>query len=94
MVSYAPLPSDAKVTPVTFPVRKRKLRGLLSELDRLESGKRELSGEWVIGRKLWKRLQAEWKAAKNTSESNISTPDTSKKDRVILYLHGGRSASS
>ncbi|KAL5535649.1 hypothetical protein ACEPAF_3743 [Sanghuangporus sanghuang] len=87
---YTPLPSDAMVTPVTFPVRKRNLRGILSELDRAEDGTRELSGEWVVGRKLWKQLQAEWKASKVSSGGKTSSPDAPKrKDRVILYLHGG-----
>ncbi|KAF8346984.1 Alpha/Beta hydrolase protein [Amanita rubescens] len=37
----APMPSDALVTP-------RQLRGLLAEFDALESGTRELSGEWIL----------------------------------------------
>lgn len=78
-----PLPSDALVTPVTFRVKKRHLRGLLSEFDALESGTRELSGEWIVGRRTWQRLQAEWKAAHPGS--------TKRKERVTLYIHGGPS---
>ncbi|KAF4573321.1 hypothetical protein EYR36_007832 [Pleurotus pulmonarius] len=83
-----PLPSDALVTPVTFRVRKRRLRGILSEIDSKEDGSRELSGEWVVGRRTWLRLQAEWKA----SHQKLGSKDKShkvKKERVILYIHGG-----
>lgn len=80
-----PLPSDALVTPVTFRVKKRHLRGILFELDSAETGLRELAGEWVVGRKTWQRLQAEWKA----SQQAKSSAPKSKKERVILYIHGG-----
>jgi acetyl esterase/lipase len=82
-----PLPSDALVTPVTFRVRKRKLRGILSEFDALEGGSRELSGEWVVGKKLWQRLQTEWKAAEKADTEVNNRPKS--KERVVLYLHGG-----
>lgn len=82
-----PLPSDALVTPVTFRVRKRNLRGILTEFDAREYGSRELSGEWVVGKKLWQKLQAEWKHGQE------STPpeDKKRKERVVLYMHGGGS---
>ena len=83
-----PLPSDALVTPVTFRVRKRHLRGLLAEFDVLETGKRELSGEWIVGRRTWQRLQAEWKAADPDSALGGRQK---RKERVILYIHGGMS---
>lgn len=89
-----PLPSDALVTPVTFRVRKRNLRGILADFDAKETGSRELSGEWVVGKKLWQRLQAEWKATRDTKERStpitMQKPTTKQKERVILYLHGGR----
>ena len=99
-----PLPSDALVTPVTFRVRKHNLRGILADLDAREDGKRELRGEWVVGRKTWQRLQTEWKAA---NKSNLTSPqlnsdfsswdtgnsspkvDSKRKERVVLYIHGG-----
>lgn len=37
-----PLPSDALVTPVTFRVTRRNLRGILVECDAAETGEREL----------------------------------------------------
>ena len=80
-----PLPADALVTPVTFRVRKRKLRGILTQYDAQEDGSRELSGEWVVGKKLWQRLQAEWKSRQKSDKQKKST----RKERVILYLHGG-----
>lgn len=81
-----PLPPDALVTPVTFRVRKRGLRGILAKFDELEDGTRELSGEWVVTKRLWQRLQAEWKHA----TIDASTPHRKHhNERIILYLHGG-----
>ncbi|KAI0778726.1 Alpha/Beta hydrolase protein [Trametes elegans] len=80
-----PVPSDALVTPVTFSVRRRRLRGILENFDAVEDGTRELCGEWVVGKKTWHRLQAEWRARK---EGKI-TGKPKRKERVILYLHGG-----
>lgn len=85
-----PLPSDALVTPVTFRVRKRQLRGILSEFDAAETGTRELSGEWVVGKKTWQRLQSEWRATQPQSPDDIPhNLDAKTKEQVILYLHGG-----
>jgi hypothetical protein len=85
-----PLPPDALVTPVTFRVRKRGLRGILAQFDELEDGKRELSGEWVVTKRLWHRLQAEWKASQTKSRADPSTPRKHHNERIILYLHGGQ----
>lgn len=82
----APVPSDAIVTPVTFRVHKRKLRGFLTESDTKEDGSRILSGEWIVGRSLWLRLQNEWRSAKR--DENGQRP-RQKPGRVILFLHGG-----
>jgi len=99
-----PLPSDALVSPVTFKVQRRNLRGILVEFDAKETGNRELSGEWVVGRKTWQRMQTDWKAANKSdpalNKSSAATPvsiDTplegptplKRKERVILYIHGG-----
>ena len=98
-----PLPSDALVSPVTFKVRKRNFRGILSEFDAKETGNRELSGEWVVGRKTWQRMQTDWKAANKSDPTlnkstatpvSINTPlegptPLKRKERVILYIHGG-----
>ena len=82
-----PIPSDALVTPVTFKVRRRKLRGILQEWDALEDGRRELTGEWVVGRRLWRKLQSEWQRNKAGKEK---PPDHHKNsERIILYVHGG-----
>ncbi|KAI0785317.1 Alpha/Beta hydrolase protein [Irpex lacteus] len=85
-----PVPSDALITPVTFNVRSRDLRGILTEFDKAENGKRELSGEWVVGRRTWERLQAEWQAARRAKLGLKTPPKPQKrKERVVLYLHGG-----
>jgi hypothetical protein len=83
-----PLPSNAMVTPLKFRVRKRGLRGLLAGHDALEDGRREITGEWVVGKHLWQRLQADWKAMK-TDRRRKDSPATKSIHRVILYLHGG-----
>ncbi|EMD42189.1 hypothetical protein CERSUDRAFT_147812 [Gelatoporia subvermispora B] len=85
---YVPLPSDALVTPVTFRVRKRNLRGILADFDAAEDGKRELSGEWIIGKRTYQRLQREWRAAK-LSGTHKQGQQSKKNERVVLYLHGG-----
>ncbi|KIP11685.1 hypothetical protein PHLGIDRAFT_437020 [Phlebiopsis gigantea 11061_1 CR5-6] len=90
-----PVPSDALVTPVTFQVRPRGLRGILADFDAAEDGSRELFGEWVVGKRTWRRIQAERRAAKReTSGSTSSSPHTNtihlkRRERVVLYLHGG-----
>lgn len=96
-----PVPSDALVTPVTFKVKKRNLRGILAELDGKEDGMRELSGEWVVGRKTWQRMQKEWNATKTSPPSSHKSSSASKagrtgtakcpkrKELVVLYIHGG-----
>jgi hypothetical protein len=81
-----PLPSDALATPVTFRVRKRNLRGILASFDAAETGVRELSGEWVVGKKTWQRLQSEWKFASANAPENMVLPT---KERIVLYIHGG-----
>ncbi|KAG1757850.1 Alpha/Beta hydrolase protein [Suillus lakei] len=96
-----PLPSDALVTPVTFRVRKRNLRGMLETCDAMENEKRELSGEWIIGKRLWQSLQSDYKSARKTGEG-ANFVDQTKLDydlrkgqsRVILYIHGGAYYSS
>jgi len=80
-----PLPSDAIVTPVTFRVHRRKLRGFLKDVDAKEDGSRILSGEWVVGKRLWQRLQNEWRRTKPDARGLRQK----KKERVVLFLHGG-----
>ncbi|KAF8078986.1 Alpha/Beta hydrolase protein [Lyophyllum atratum] len=86
-----PLPADALVTPVSFRVKKRNLPGILAEFDAAEDGMRELSGEWVVGKKTWHRLQVEWKTIQNQSSSDTQTINEglNTKEQVILYIHGG-----
>ncbi|RDB28837.1 Acetyl-hydrolase [Hypsizygus marmoreus] len=87
-----PLPSDALVTPVTFRVKRRQLRGILGEFDAAEDGTRELSGEWVVGKKTWQRLQSEWRNTRMQRAMNpnqVPNPNLKTKEQVILYIHGG-----
>ncbi|KDN52592.1 Pkinase-domain-containing protein [Tilletiaria anomala UBC 951] len=76
--SFLPMPKDGLITPVTFRVNKRGLKGFLAEADAAEDGTREITGEWVVGKHTWKRLQAEWRSKQEKG-----------RERVILYFHGG-----
>ena len=51
---------------------------LHSELDLVESGNRELSGEWVVGTDVWKRLKAE----KRTRRMRSQLPTPLRRDSV------------
>lgn len=77
--SLLPTPKDGIVTPISFRVKKRGLRGFLAEADAAEDGKRHITGEWVINKRLWRRMQAEFALKKTVPQDG----------RVILYLHGG-----
>jgi hypothetical protein len=78
LIGLVPVPSDALVTPVSFNVKRRNLRGLLADLDATEDGNRQLSGEWVVGRKTWQRMQKEWKASMSGSPPQAASADTPK----------------
>ncbi|KAH7914723.1 Alpha/Beta hydrolase protein [Hygrophoropsis aurantiaca] len=100
IAGLVPLPSDALVTPVTFRVRSRNLPGILSKLDSKEKGDRELSGEWIVGKNLWQKLQSEYRTARKSNVSELEDPtaalhySSTRKSRVILYVHGGAYYSS
>ncbi|KAF9041833.1 alpha/beta-hydrolase [Hymenopellis radicata] len=87
MGGFGPPPADALLTPVTFQVKRRRLRGILESLDAQETGTRELSGEWIVGKRTWQRLQTEWKAAQ-VGQQRRHNPHKPT-ERVILYIHGG-----
>lgn len=99
LAGLVPLPADALVTPVTFRVRKRNLGGILAALDARETGTRELSGEWVVGKKLWQTLQSDYRSSNQSAHRNIVLEDSlnggpslfrKRHSRVILYVHGGK----
>ncbi|WVR04244.1 hypothetical protein IAU60_001244 [Kwoniella sp. DSM 27419] len=85
--SLMPLPGDAVVTPITFTVPLRKgqdvARGFLRQWDLQETGTRELSGEWVVGTDVWKRLKAE-RRARNRKRQGA---------RRVQAVEGGQAAS-
>lgn len=98
LAGLVPLPTDALVTPVTFRVRKRNLRGILRALDAHETGERELSGEWIVGKKLWQALQSDYRSTNRPGDDDASLEHSVYSDgcsfrrrhsRVVLYIHGG-----
>jgi acetyl esterase/lipase len=54
--ALTPMPLDALIAPVTFRVRRRRLKGILAEFDALEDGSRELAGEWITAKPLGKPM--------------------------------------
>ncbi|KAE8543325.1 hypothetical protein D1P53_000027 [Cryptococcus gattii VGV] len=86
-----PLPGDAVVTPITFTVPPRKAeqvaRGFLRDLDVAETGSRQLSGEWVVGTEVWKRLRAEKRARQKKQRAspryNLSPNEESSKQTKV-----------
>jgi acetyl esterase/lipase len=80
-----PVPKDGVVTPITFHVKRRNLPGLLAEADAAENGTREITGEWVVSKRIWRRMQQEH----STSYRSHNPSAHNQKDKVILYLHGG-----
>ncbi|KAJ9125656.1 hypothetical protein QFC22_000618 [Naganishia vaughanmartiniae] len=106
-----PLPPDAIVTPITFTIRKRgkheALQGFLSELDAVNTGNRELSGEWVVNKDVWARLKAKKKERDRQKSaererrargqpsvkrgSSHSHGPTREGEKIIYFIHGGKS---
>ncbi|GAA5983085.1 hypothetical protein JCM11641_004907 [Rhodosporidiobolus odoratus] len=87
-----PVPKDGIVTPISFKVKRRNLRGFLAEADAKEDGTRELSGEWVTNKRLWRKMTREWTVNKAKEASAPGTPgiEGDKRDGLVcLYLHGG-----
>ncbi|GAA5976127.1 hypothetical protein JCM10908_005392 [Rhodotorula pacifica] len=95
--SLLPAPKDGIVTPISFRVKKRNLRGILAGPDALEDGSRELTGEWVTNKRLWRRMTREWTVNGAAGSRSSSQPNggearstsASKDGLVCLYLHGG-----
>lgn len=97
-----PTSRDGVVTPLTFPVVRRGLRGFLAHADSLEDGTRQLTAEWVVHRKLWLAMQTEYGHSNHTTpseddsnitESSSNTSYSMTNQRVILFFHGGISLS-
>lgn len=91
ILGLVPIPSSAIITPVTFRVRQRRLRGFLGECGLSEDGTRQISGEWVVDKTVWRKFQAEWKNRKGVKPALSSDQVGSVKSRVILFIHGGQS---
>ncbi|GAA5924153.1 hypothetical protein JCM10213_004505 [Rhodosporidiobolus nylandii] len=90
-----PTPKDGIVTPISFKVKPRNLRGILAEFDAQEDGEREIHGEWVTNKRLWRRMTREWTSNRAREATAPSTPGLGEKPNaekdglVCLYLHGG-----
>ncbi|KAF9015713.1 Alpha/Beta hydrolase protein [Cyathus striatus] len=87
IAQFIPLPADALVTPVSFRVEKRNLRGFLAQYDENEKGRRELTGEWVVGKHTWQRLQAEWKAAEISGTRTARKKDKSSSIFMVVRAY-------
>ncbi|GAA5952935.1 hypothetical protein JCM21900_001522 [Sporobolomyces salmonicolor] len=103
--SLLPTPKDGIVTPISFRVKRRNLRGFLADVDAQETGMREITGEWVTNKRLWRKLTREWTLAKGREAAGgeqrkegaaVEKPPNGsakagdgKQGMVCLYLHGG-----
>ncbi|KAI7951699.1 hypothetical protein MJO28_007383 [Puccinia striiformis f. sp. tritici] len=99
-----PTPKDGIVTPVLFKVKPENLTGFLKELDSVEDGSRTLTGEWVLSKKTWIRMQTESLNRRRSSQIHhdhdldhgFQSPTTLANpqhglgnDKVIYFIHGG-----
>ncbi|GAA5921592.1 hypothetical protein JCM3775_003121 [Rhodotorula graminis] len=100
--SLLPTPKDGIVTPISFKVKRRNLRGLLADSDAQETGSREIAGEWVTNKRLWRRMTREWtldkpaeagagaSAGAGGAQKGTGSAGGGNKDGLVcLYLHGG-----
>ncbi|KAJ8295819.1 Acetyl-hydrolase [Rhodotorula toruloides] len=88
--SLLPTPKDGIVTPISFRVKRRNLRGILAPYDAQETGQREISGEWVTNKRLWRKMTREWTLDQKGTGDEARAKDGANKDGyVCLYLHGG-----
>ena len=66
------------------------------DLDLAETGTRELSGEWVVGTEVWKRLKAERRARQESQRRRrrgLPTPENPVSDRRSNSVGHGRDSS-
>jgi hypothetical protein len=86
------MPKDGIVTPISFRVKKRQLRGFLAEADSKENGKREISGEWVTNKRLWRKMTREWSIskAKEEASSGQKTADKSTEEKMANGIPNGK----
>lgn len=78
------------MTPISFRVKRRNLRGILAPYDAQETGQREISGEWVTNKRLWRKMTREWTLDQKGTGDEARAKDGANKDGyVCLYLHGG-----
>lgn len=98
-------PLTSKTQDGSFRVRRRFLRGVLSDLDAQEQGRRILSVEWMSAGSIWDRCQSvinptcdgrddddNAAADDDTStmqKSNALVLRTRSPEKIVLYLHGG-----
>lgn len=64
------MPKDGIVTPISFRVKRRQLRGFLADADSKEQGNREITGEWVTNKRLWRKMTREWSISKAKEEAS------------------------
>ncbi|KAG0150359.1 hypothetical protein CROQUDRAFT_652542 [Cronartium quercuum f. sp. fusiforme G11] len=87
-----PGPKDGIITPVSFPVKRLGLRGFLADMDAAEDGRRMLTGEWVLSKKTWAKMQTASLKRGQDSKSSASSSLGSHglgDEKVIYFIHGG-----
>jgi len=86
-----PVPKDGVVTPVTFQIYKRNLPGILAEFDDKEDGTRELSGEWVVSKRIWRRMQRDHYGHAHPASGNSNHHKTPSPRRKSSSLSSSKS---
>ncbi|CDS03745.1 hypothetical protein LRAMOSA01146 [Lichtheimia ramosa] len=98
-------PLTSKTQDGSFRVKRRSLRGILSDLDAQEQGRRIMSVEWMSAGSIWDRCQSVINPScdgrqdddDNTTADDMSTMQksnalvlrTRSPEKIVLYLHGG-----
>lgn len=85
-------PITAKTEAEYIIIKRRKLCGILSDLDAQEKGRRRvLDAEWITAVSTWERIYGGPSAPNTSSSKNgplmLEAPPSCEK--IVLYLHGG-----
>jgi hypothetical protein len=90
-ITFTLTPSDIIVTPVSFRVLNKGLRGILKNLEEKETGNREISCEWVVPKSLWRKINEDYHLSAARYNHFFIDDDGIRwsNEKVIMCIHGG-----
>ncbi|CAG8680271.1 15598_t:CDS:2, partial [Acaulospora morrowiae] len=90
-ILFSLVPSDILVTPVSFRVSNKSLPSILRGLEDSENDRREISGEWVVPKDLWRKINDDYFLNASIQQHVYVDQNGIKwsNEKVVLYLHGG-----